>query len=264
MLRRLVTFVFQIFEIVIFVQLCFLAVKFFSGNNNPFAAGLDLRSLIHDLQAGDNLDLVIIAAAMRGTLFHASSIVALSIICGIVLGYGVVGSALVRFFLTPILDFLRGIPASIIYPIAAVSFNTKTDAFVIVIGSIPCTTIMAFATINALRRIKPEREMIYVINTEEHSQLKLFFEYRLRSMLPDIVEGVSLSASYALVLSCVLEMLLLGPQGTAGAFISIDSDAHAGRITSEAIALIVLIGLASFTLNFLANRAIESGERYRF
>ncbi len=262
--RHLFVLILQGLGIIILIQLMLSLIGWLAPFHHPFHDKLTLWSIVTITKGEASVGIFDAFNQVGLTLTHAFVIVLMAILFASVVGLLVSAMPKSQRIIAPVCDFFRGVPVSIIYPIAAIAFYRGSDFFVIFIGAIPCGALMVFAVLDGLGRIKAERVAIYALNSEEKAGWLLFKNYKLPSMLPSVFSGLGVTASYALVLACVLEMLGLGSSGSAGRVIGEAADASGGSVSGESLILILMLGLVSFGLSYVA-RAVEEGmERYRF
>ena len=143
-------------------------------------------------------------AKLVGTLEHMALGWLLASIAGIVLGALIGSSRAMRAYVAPMLEFLRPLPASAIIPvaIALLGLTQGMALFVIAFGSI---WPLLLATIHGFAAVEPR---LYEVARALHmSRLAVIFKIGLPSASPDILAGMRLSLTVALILSVVCEML---------------------------------------------------------
>jgi sulfonate transport system permease protein len=165
---------------------------FLPGPDRAWAA------LLKGFASGDLL------AKLEGTLWHMALGWLLASLAGILLGTLIGSSKPARSYLTPTLEFLRPLPVSAIIPVAIALFGlTQSMAlFVIAFGAIWPTLL---ATVHGFAAVEPR---LYEVARVLHlSRLAVIFKIALPSASPDILSGMRLSLTVALILSVVCEML---------------------------------------------------------
>ena len=128
----------------------------------------------------------------------------LASIAGIALGAAIGSSRTMRSYVAPSLEFLRPLPASAIIPvaIAMLGLTQSMALFVIAFGAI---WPMLLATIHGFAAVEPR---LYEVARSLHmSRLAVIFKIALPSASPDILSGMRLSLTVALILSVVCEVL---------------------------------------------------------
>lgn len=141
---------------------------------------------------------------LLGTLAHMACGWFVASIAGIALGALIGSSRMMRSYVAPSLEFLRPLPVSAIIPVAiAVLGLTQSMAlFVIAFGAI---WPMLLATIHGFAAVEPR---LYEVARSLHmSRPAIIFKIALPSASPDILSGMRLSLTVALILSVVCEIL---------------------------------------------------------
>jgi sulfonate transport system permease protein len=141
---------------------------------------------------------------LEGTLWHMALGWFLASLVGIIVGALIGSSRAMRSYIAPTLEFLRPLPVSAIIPVAIALFGlTQSMAlFVIAFGAIWPTLL---ATVHGFAAVEPR---LYEVARVLHlSRLAVIFKIALPSASPDILSGMRLSLTVALILSVVCEML---------------------------------------------------------
>jgi ABC-type nitrate/sulfonate/bicarbonate transport system permease component len=125
-------------------------------------------------------------------------------VAGIALGAMIGSSRLMRTYVAPSLEFLRPLPVSAIIPVAIAAFGLTQGMalFVIAFGAI--WPIM-LATIHGFAAVEPR--LYEVARSLQMSRLAVIFKIALPSASPDILAGMRLSLTVALILAVVCEIL---------------------------------------------------------
>lgn len=155
-------------------------------------------ALMRGLATGD------LASKLVGTLEHMAYGWLAASIAGIALGALIGSSRLMRAYIAPSLEFLRPLPVSAIIPvaIAMLGLTQGMALFVIAFGAI--WPIM-LATIHGFAAVEPR--LYEVARALQMSRSAVVFKIALPSALPDILAGMRLSLTVALILSVVCEVL---------------------------------------------------------
>ena len=113
-------------------------------------------------------------------------------------------SRTMRTYVAPSLEFLRPLPVSAIIPVAIAMFGLTQGMalFVIAFGAI---WPMLLATIHGFAAVEPR--LYEVARSLQMSRLAVIFKIALPSASPDILAGMRLSLTVALILSVVCEIL---------------------------------------------------------
>lgn len=165
---------------------------FLPGPDRAWAA------LMRGLATGD------LTSKLVGTLEHMAYGWLAASIAGIALGAMIGSSRLMRAYIAPSLEFLRPLPVSAIIPvaIAMLGLTQGMALFVIAFGAI--WPIM-LATIHGFAAVEPR--LYEVARSLQMSRPAVVFKIALPSALPDILAGMRLSLTVALILSVVCEVL---------------------------------------------------------
>ena len=155
-------------------------------------------ALLRGFSGGDLLE------KLDGTLWHMALGWLLASLAGIMVGALVGSSRMMRAYVAPTLEFLRPLPVSAIIPVAIALFGLTQGMalFVIAFGAIWPTLL---ATVHGFAAVEPR---LYEVARVLHlSRLAVIFKIALPSASPDILSGMRLSLTVALILSVVCEML---------------------------------------------------------
>jgi ABC-type nitrate/sulfonate/bicarbonate transport system permease component len=128
----------------------------------------------------------------------------LASLVGIALGAAIGTSKILREYLAPMLEFLRPLPASAIIPvaIAVLGLSDPMALAVIAFGSL---WPVLLATIHGFSAVEPR--LYEVGRALGLSRAAVIFKIALPSASPDILAGMRLGLTVALILSVVCEML---------------------------------------------------------
>jgi ABC-type nitrate/sulfonate/bicarbonate transport system permease component len=175
----------------------------------------------------------------------------LASIVAIALGSLIGISQTVRDFLRPMLAFLRSLPASAIIPVAIslVGLGPSMVLGVVVFGSVWPTllaTVQGFATVE--QRLRDVAQVLHL------SKAAFIWKIGLPNAVPDIIAGMRLSLTVALILSVIGEMLS-GQEGL-GTAILLAARAFRAPELYAGIALLGLMGLVSSYGLLLVERRI--------
>ncbi|MDA9500592.1 ABC transporter permease [Bradyrhizobium sp. CCBAU 11357] len=155
-------------------------------------------ALVRGFSGGD------LAGKLIGTLEHMAYGWLAASIAGIALGALIGSSKMMRAYVAPSLEFLRPLPVSAIIPvaIAMLGLTQGMALFVIAFGAI--WPIM-LATIHGFAAVEPR--LYEVARSLQMSRTAIIAKIALPSALPDILAGMRLSLTVALILSVVCEIL---------------------------------------------------------
>ena len=199
-------------------------------------------SLVRGFTSGDLL------AKTIGTLEHMAYGWLLASIAGIALGAMIGSSKTMRSYVAPSLEFLRPLPVSAIIPVAIALFGLTQGMalFVIAFGAI---WPMLLATVHGFAAVEPR--LYEVARSLNMSRPAVIFKIALPSASPDIISGMRLSLTVALILAVVCEILA----GLDGLGHWILLSARAFR-SADLFAGVILLGVIGY-ITALAMSVIE-------
>ena len=113
-------------------------------------------------------------------------------------------SSRARIILGPTLEFLRPLPSSAVIPLAIALFGLSESMVLGVIG-FGALWPMLLATVHGFAAVEPR--LYEVSRALRMSRLSVIFKIGLPSSMPDILAGMRLGLTIALILSVVGEML---------------------------------------------------------
>jgi sulfonate transport system permease protein len=206
-------------------------------------------SLVRGFTSGD------LGSKLLGTLEHMAYGWLLASIAGIALGAMIGSSRAMRSYVAPSLEFLRPLPVSAIIPVAIALFGLTQGMalFVIAFGAI---WPMLLATVHGFAAAEPR---LYEVARSLHmSRLAVIFKIALPSAAPDILAGMRLSLTVALILSVVCEILA----GLDGLGHSVLLSARAFR-SADLFAGVILLGVIGYLTSLMVSFAEARILRYR-
>lgn len=128
----------------------------------------------------------------------------LASLAGVALGAFIGVSETARAYLQPILEFMRPLPASAVVPLA-ISLLGLSDAMVLSVIAFGAVWPMLLATVHGFAAVEPR--LYEVSRSLGLSRRAFIFKIALPSSMPDILAGMRLSLTIALILAVVGEML---------------------------------------------------------
>ncbi|MGE3064877.1 MAG: ABC transporter permease [Hyphomicrobiaceae bacterium] len=212
------------------------------------AATLD--ALIHGLTRGDFVGQLTatVLRMLNGWLLASLVAIALGSLIGI--------SAAARAYLRPTLAFARALPASAIIPVAIslVGLGPAMVLGVIVYGSVWPTLL---ATVQGFANVEPRlNDVARVLHL---SRLQFILKIGLPNAVPDILAGMRLSLTVALILAVIGEMLS-GQEGLGSAILLAARSFHAADLYAGLILLGVIGFVSSYGL-LLVDRTVTRWQR---
>jgi sulfonate transport system permease protein len=156
------------------------------------------NALVRGVTEGD------LVAKTLGTVEHMAFGWLFASFVGIALG-ALIGSApRVRPYITPTLEFFRPLPVSALIPVFIAFFGLTQTMALSVIG-FGAMWPMLLATVHGFAVVEPR---LYEVARSLHlSRAAVIFKIGLPSASPDILAGMRLSVTVALILSVVCELL---------------------------------------------------------
>lgn len=153
--------------------------------------------------------------------------------------------------IVPLGEFFRAIPVTTLVPITTLAFNRGEVATVIVLACIPAVAIMTFYVTAAIGHVNELKVKCYKLNHTPNKWEVCI--YHVMVALPSWFSGFKIIFSYSFVVVCVLEMLGMGPDGSAGKTLINNSNESAAGISNGSIAIIFWLGIIAFILNKIIN-----------
>jgi sulfonate transport system permease protein len=190
-------------------------------------------------------------SASLQTILHMVFGWLLASLVGIALGAMIGMSPAARVYLSPSLEFIRPVPASAIAPVAIVFLGLTEQMIVALIGfgalwPMLLTTVHGFTAVHP--RLYEVRRML------GQSRWVFVWKIALPSASKDILDGLRLGLTIALILAVVGEMLTM--QGGLGSHILLASRRFRAPDVFAGVVLLGFIGLFSNALLRLAERRL--------
>jgi len=206
-------------------------------------------ALFAGLSTGD------LGAQMLATIERMLLRWALALLIGVALGAAIGVLRFARELLGLSLDFLRPLPASALIPVAIAFFGLSQT---MVLGVIAFGTLwpMLLATVQGFAAVEPR--LLEVGRMLRFNRFEVIAKFALPNALPDILAGMRLGLTVALILSVVGEMLA----GQQGLGLRILLAARAFR-SPDLFAGVILLGIIGFASNLLLALAEKRLLRWR-
>lgn len=132
----------------------------------------------------------------------------LASLLGIVLGAAIGVSQAARTYVEPTLEFLRPLPASAMMPVA-IALLGLSDAMVLAVIAFGALWPMLLATVHGFAAVEPR--LYQVSRALGLSRREVIWKIALPSAMPDILAGMRVGLTIALILAVVGEMLASRP-----------------------------------------------------
>ncbi|MBN8492083.1 MAG: ABC transporter permease [Burkholderiales bacterium] len=168
---------------------------------------------------------------------------------GVALGVAIGLSATVRAWLQPTLEFVRPLPASALLPLAIAIFGLS-PAMVLSVVAFGAMWPVLLGTIHGLVSVEPRLQEVACCLSL--SRAAYVWKIGLPNALPDILAGMRLALTVALIVSVVGEMI--ASQAGLGQAILLAARAFRASELFAGIVLLGLVGLLSNALLALAER----------
>ena len=220
-----------------------VAPVFLPGPDRTFAA------LFNGLLNGTLL------ANLFSTLEHVFFGWFLASLVGIGLGCVIGTSSIARVYVAPTLELFRPLPASALIPVA-IGFLGLSQSMVLFVIGFGALWPMLLATIHGISSVEPRLHEVGQIL--KLSRMQFVLKVALPSAMPDILSGMRLSLTVALILAVVAEMLS-GQEGL-GLWILL-----AGRSfrAPDLFAGVILLGFVGFLTATLLSKFERRALRWR-
>jgi ABC-type nitrate/sulfonate/bicarbonate transport system permease component len=175
----------------------------------------------------------------------------LASLVGIVIGAMIGVSARARAYVEPTLEFLRPLPASAMMPVA-IALLGLTDLMVLAVIAFGALWPMLLATVHGFAAVEPR--LYQVSRALALSRTEVIWKIALPSAMPDILSGMRVGLTIALILAVVGEMLASRP-GLGQAILLAARSFQAADLYAGVI-LLGLIGYVSGTALSLIERRL--------
>jgi len=206
-------------------------------------------ALWHGLAASD------LGEKLAGTIEHMLGGWLLASAVGIALGALIGSSASVRAYVAPTLEFLRPLPASAVIPVAIAIFGYSSAMALGVIG-FGAVWPMLLATMHGFGAVEPRlKEVARALGL---SGFETAIKISLPSATPDILAGLRLGLTVALILAVVCEMIA-GLDGL-GQWVLLAARAYR---SADLFAGVILLGAVGVVANALLSLVEARALRWR-
>ena len=173
----------------------------------------------------------------------------LAALLGVVSGVAIGASPMLRAWLGPMLEWMRPLPASAVLPLA-ISLFGLSGGMVLAVVAFGAMWPVLLATLHGLASV--HARLHEVARSLELSRAAFVFKIGLPNALPDILAGLRLALTVALIVSVVGEMI--ASQNGLGQAVLLAARSFRA---SELFAGIVLLG----ALGFVSNALLALAER---
>lgn len=190
----------------VFPLLAWWVLSLFLGNDNSLFPTLfsAVSAVTRKFHGGQLL------ADVSSTLARAALGFALAVVSGIVAGAMLGSCRPARLLISPIVDFLRSIPVTTLYPIFILSLGIGGESKVGMIFY-ASTFVVVVSTMNAVVFLK--RDRLNTMRLFGANRLELFWNVIIPEVTPSIFSGVKLALSFSLIVAILTEMFMGSESG---------------------------------------------------
>jgi sulfonate transport system permease protein len=196
-----------------------------------------------------------LATMMLATIRHMLVGLTLAACLGIGLGAMIGTSARARIYLMPTLEFLRPFPSSAIIPVT-IAFFGLTETMMLAVIAFGCLWPILLGTIHGFVTVEPR--LNDVSSALGLSRRSAMIKIALPHAMPDILGGMRIALTMALILATVGEMLT-GRNGLGQALLL----AARSFRTADLYAGIILLGVIGFASMLIFDRVEQRLLRWR-
>lgn len=178
---------------------------------------------------------------------------------GIVFGAAIGTSPKLRDYLAPMLEFLRPLPASATIPVA-IAMLGLSDGMVLAVIAFGALWPVLLATIHGFAVVEPR--LYEVGRALKLSRAAVIVKIALPSAGPDILAGMRLGLTVALILSVICEMIA-GRDGLGNWILLAARSFRAADLYAGVILLGILGYLTAIAIGFVESRLLSWRKRAR-
>nr|VFK33859.1 MAG: NitT/TauT family transport system permease protein [Candidatus Kentron sp. MB]VFK76466.1 MAG: NitT/TauT family transport system permease protein [Candidatus Kentron sp. MB] len=206
----------------------------------PDAMGL-LEALFHEMASGRLPENVL------ATFARVFSGLGIGLIIGLPLGILLGVSTAARREVMPLIEFFRGIPASMLFPVFIVIFGVGELSKTVIIASTTFPIILINTVVGCMPRPETQDRRDYLSVHARHLPGSLKILITLWDALPPIIAGLKVAISISLVLTIVTEMFFVASSGVGWAA----HQAYLGFDLELMYGYVVVVGIIGLALNQL-------------
>jgi len=176
-------------------------------------------------------------------------------VVGIALGAAIGLSTTVRFYVEPMLELIRPLPASAVLPVFVLLLGLN-DRMIVVAITFSALWPTLLSTVQGFKTVEPR--LLEVARILHLSRREMLWKIALPNAMPDIFAGLRLALTVSLILAVVAEMLA----GVVGLGQNITLAARAFR-SPDLYAGIAVLGAVGYVTNMLLAHAEQYFLRWR-
>lgn len=179
---------------------------------------------------------------VSSTIYRAISGLSLAILVGVPGGLIIGANRLIRPVGIPLIDFLRSIPVTTLYPVFVLTLGIgdKGKIGMVFLGCVLIILLHSAAGFEQRSQIRHQVSRLYGA-----SPFQLLFLVSLFEALPSILTGVRVAVGFALIISTLTEMFMGADRGMGQTLM----EAYSVYNLPVMYAYIVCLGLGGFVLN---------------
>lgn len=220
-----------------------ISAAFLPGPDRAWAA------LVNGIFNGD------LSVKLTGTIVRMFYGWVIASIIGIALGALIGMSRIAKAYLGPSLEFLRPLPASAIIPLA-IALMGLTEGMILTVIAFGALWPMLLATVHGFSAVEPR--LYEVARALDMSRLQTAWKIALPNAMPDILSGLRIGLTTALILTVVGEML--SSRDGLGHWILVAARSFR---SADLFAGVILLGLIGYLTSALLAAAERHALRWR-
>lgn len=179
---------------------------------------------------------------LASTLYRAFGGLALSFLVGMPTGLLLASTGTMRFLGLPLVDFLRSIPVTTLYPVFVLTLGIgdRGKFGMIFLGCVVIIILHSAAGFEQRSRVRDQVARLYGA-----SRLQLAFRVNLFEALPSVLTGLRVAVGLALIISTLTEMFMGATRGMGQTLM----ESYSIYNLPVMYAYIAALGLTGFLLN---------------
>ncbi len=194
--------------------------------------------------------------ALKNTVLRVARTTVVALAVGILVGLALAYQKGLWVMMQPALDFYRSIPVTFFLPGATLLFGSTYSEAPWILAAVPCSFIMILHVRTGAASLAEARVFSFEVLAGSRNPIRTFFRLRVPMMMPEIVTGLRVTVSYAIVIVSVLEYMNVGSDTIGFGLILSNVDA-AKPNDPAAYAAVISFGVLGVVLNYF----LEAAER---
>jgi ABC-type nitrate/sulfonate/bicarbonate transport system permease component len=197
----------------LFLVGCCLALRFFTESKSiPFPHPVELIEAFPALTTlkyeGQTTAFSTLYVSIKRVLLATS----ISLVCAVLFAFLLSWRRWLWSLSQPTIDLFRSIPVTFFVPILAVATGSTAPYLPWALAAVPCTLIMLLQIHQGISNIDKDRIHIFCVLAGSKSPWLCLRHVVLPEIMPEVVAGLRLGCSYAIVVVSVLEFINIGSQ----------------------------------------------------